>query len=60
MTWNKYRKIVPKWLRSFQCSLLGHNYMAYDFGVDKCLCCEKETYDKSSDLSFLQHGRRQQ
>ena len=36
------------------CAKLGHKWMAYDFGVDKCLRCNKEGYDYGSDLDRIQ------
>ena len=35
------------------CKISGHEYLAYDFGTDKCLRCNKERYHAASDLSKL-------
>ena len=40
-------------VRAIKCSLFDHAWMAYDFGVDKCLVCNKERQDSRSSLPSL-------
>ena len=40
-------------IKGLLCKVYGHDYLAYDFGVDKCLRCNKERCDATSDLSKL-------
>jgi len=50
---------TEKWpyspLKALVCKMLGHDYMAYDFGTDMCLRCNKKLYNESTDLTKRLH-----
>jgi hypothetical protein len=40
-------------IKALKCHIFGHDWMAYDFGTDKCLTCNKERRDGASALGMI-------
>ena len=39
---DEYEKYPYDQVAAVACAMIGHDYMAYDFGIDKCLRCSNE------------------
>ena len=40
-------------MKAILCSIVGHDMLAYDFGVDKCLRCNKEVVGYGGHINTM-------